>query len=365
MSVPAKKPRHLPEEGATVPMRRVGPVVVKGTAEGAFMVPLATFETPLWPSVERGARVCEKAGGIQVVCTGRRMTRSVALELPDVAGAFSLGEKLRAGVPSLQKVVSKTSRYAKLLEVMPLVVGRLLYLRFAFTTGEAGGHNMVTKASDALLTHIMQQCPDVRYVSISANICTDKKVSAANTLLGRGASMVAEVTISAALCRKMLKTEPAKLVELHVKKNLLGSIMAGSLMSANAHVANMLLAFYLATGQDGANVVEGSQAVVHAEATGTGDLYFSLTLPNLIVGTLGNGKDLPCVPTIRFGRHARQVLAVGCRKPRSAGMRGPRRRGRKKRKTGGDRRRHLPCGRTFAAGSANQPRRTGRCAYAA
>jgi hydroxymethylglutaryl-CoA reductase (NADPH) len=56
----------------------------------------------------------------------------------------------------------------------------------------------------------------------------------------------------------------------------------------------MLLAFYLATGQDAANIVEGSQGVVHAEVRGA-DLYFSCTLPNLIVGTTGAGKHLPYV----------------------------------------------------------------------
>ena len=42
-------------------------------------------------------------------------------------------------------------------------------------------------------------------------------------------------------------------------------MLAGGIRSANAHFANMLLAFYLATGQDAANIIEGSQGIVHAE----------------------------------------------------------------------------------------------------
>ena len=57
----------------------------------------------------------------------------------------------------------------------------------------------------------------------------------------------------------------------------------------------MLLAFYLATGQDAANIVEGSQGFVLSEETSDGDLRFSCTLPNLVVGTVGNGKGLPSV----------------------------------------------------------------------
>jgi hydroxymethylglutaryl-CoA reductase (NADPH) len=56
----------------------------------------------------------------------------------------------------------------------------------------------------------------------------------------------------------------------------------------------MLLAFYLATGQDAANIVEGSQGMTYAEVTSEG-LYFSVTLPNIIVGVHGNGKEHPFV----------------------------------------------------------------------
>jgi hydroxymethylglutaryl-CoA reductase (NADPH) len=53
-----------------------------------------------------------------------------------------------------------------------------------------------------------------------------------------------------------------------------------------------LLAVYLATGQDVANIVEASQGVTFADMSGD-DLYFSVNLPNIIVGTVGNGKALP------------------------------------------------------------------------
>ena len=59
-----------------------------------------------------------------------------------------------------------------------------------------------------------------------------------------------------------------------IKKNLLGTLAAGGIRSANAHFANMLLGFYLATGQDAANIIEGSQGIVHAEVRND-DLYFS------------------------------------------------------------------------------------------
>jgi hydroxymethylglutaryl-CoA reductase (NADPH) len=113
-----------------------------------------------------------------------------------------------------------------------------------------------------------------------------------NGILGRGKYVIAEINIPRDICEKNLRTTPEKIVQLNIEKNLIGGIIAGSLRSANAHFANMLLAFYLATGQDAANIIEGSQGFVHCEVRGD-VLYFSVTLPNLIMGSIGNGKSIP------------------------------------------------------------------------
>ncbi|MDX1796616.1 MAG: hydroxymethylglutaryl-CoA reductase, partial [Hydrogenovibrio sp.] len=260
-----------------------------------LMVPMATYETPLWPSVARGARVTHHSGGIRVTVMDERMTRSILLEAPNASVARQRLQAIKQRQAELQEVISQSSRFAKLIDLNSQVVGNLIYLRLELTTGDASGHNMVTNAADQVFPWLLAQYPDLSYVSISANYCTDKKVSAVNGILGRGKNVVCETTIPRKLCQRFLKTTPEALVDLHIKKDLIGSILAGGLRSANAHVANMLLGFYLATGQDAANIVEGSQAINHAEVTPEGDLYFSTTLPNLIVGTVGNGKGLAFV----------------------------------------------------------------------
>jgi hydroxymethylglutaryl-CoA reductase (NADPH) len=74
------------------------------------------------------------------------------------------------------------------------IVGSLLFVRFEMTTGDAAGHNMATKAADALLSWLLETFSFLRYVSVSGNICTDKKVSAINGLLKRGKTVIAEAT---------------------------------------------------------------------------------------------------------------------------------------------------------------------------
>lgn len=276
-------------------MRLVGPVRINSTeVNDDVLLPLATLESPLWPSTHRGARVCTKSGGIKATIIDERMTRSVLVESTTTAEAYEVCTKIKQQKNQLQAIIQKSSRFAKLLDIHTQIVGSLLFIRFELLTGDAAGHNMVTLASDRMLEWILKEYSQLRYISISGNYCTDKKVSAVNSILGRGKNVVAEVTIPRVLCQRMLKTTPEKIVELNVKKNLLGNIVAGGIRSANAHFANMLLGFYLATGQDVANIVEGSQGIVYAEVRHE-NLYFSVTLPNLIVGTVGSGKTLEFV----------------------------------------------------------------------
>ncbi len=293
-------------------MRWVGPVKISGPVlEEKLSVPLATYETPLWPSVGRGARISALTeAGIRTTVLDERMTRSILLEADDATAAMLAVESIKARRADLNDVVATSSRFANLIEINSQVVANLIYLRLEFTTGDASGHNMVTNAADKLIPWILSEYPQLRYSSISGNYCSDKKATAVNGILGRGKYVVAEITIPRELCERRLHTTPEKVVDLNIKKNLIGTMIAGGLRSANAHYANMLLAFYLATGQDAANIIEGSQGVVHAEVR-DGDLYFSCTLPNLIVGSVGNGKGIDFV--------TENLEKLGCRADREPG----------------------------------------------
>ena len=297
---------------ASVPLRFVGPIVISGeTSTYEVNVPLATFESPLWPSVARGARVTGKAGGISTVIVRDAMARSVAFDARSAKRAVQIVDALEKEQAELFSVAEKTSRHLNCTDLFFRIVGSCVYVRLSGSTDDAAGHNMITKGADAVLHWICAKFPDVRHISVSGNYCTDKKVSSVNAILGRGKTVIADIIISRSLCRSLLKTTPEAIVELNNKKNLLGSIINGGVQSANAHFANMLLGLYLATGQDAANIVEGSQGITYAELRGD-DLYFSVTIPNIIVGTVGNGKDLP------FAQEALQSL--GCLEKRLPGQ---------------------------------------------
>lgn len=300
------------EASAPVPLRWVGPLRVSGNVmTGETEVPLATYESPLWPSVRRGARLSTMVeGGIRATLVDERMSRSVLLEADDAGVALAAWQHLQSRQDELAAVVAGSSRFARLIDLHAQIAGNLLFVRFELTTGDASGHNMVTNAADQLMDHVLATVPGVRYGSISGNYCSDKKATAVNGILGRGKNVVTEIVLPRRLVERFLHTTPEAVVQLNIRKNLIGTMLAGGLRSANAHYANMLLAFYLATGQDAANIVEGSQGLTHAEVR-DGDLYFSCTLPNLVVGSVGNGKGLDFVEE--------NLTRLGCREDREPG----------------------------------------------
>lgn len=279
-----------------IPTKSIGPILVtgEGLTNEQLRIPLATYETTLWPSTDRGAKISRLCGGVNCFVESEVMSRSIIMQANNAHHAQSCKQKLLGAQASIAEVIASTSNYARLQQLQIEQVADLLYIRISCRTANASGHNMTTKAADAVIKWIDTNVKDLNYISISANTCVDKKVSAINGICGRGKRVIAEILIPTSICLKHLRTTPQKIVDLHIKKNLLGSILAGSIRSANAHFSNILLAFYLATGQDAANIVEGSQGITHAESRSDG-LYFSVTLPNVIVGTVGNGKQLPHV----------------------------------------------------------------------
>ena len=168
-----------------IPSRWVGPVRLIGDVinEEEVSVPLATYEKPLWPSTDRGARVSRHCNGIRCTVVDERMTRSITLRASNAQVAKNASNSILERKDELQTIVASTSRFTRLDRLRSRIVGNLLYLRFECVTGDAAGHNMVTAAADALQTWLLQQYPQLQYSSISGNYCTDKKVSSVNSIL--------------------------------------------------------------------------------------------------------------------------------------------------------------------------------------
>jgi hydroxymethylglutaryl-CoA reductase (NADPH) len=273
-----------------VPVGVAGPVFVQGEyAQGSFYLPLATTEGALVASVNRGCSAITRAGGAQVRILHDGMTRAPVFAAESVAHAKQVADWVEEHYNDLRAAAESTTTHGKLTDIVTFIAGTSVFVRLEFDTKDAMGMNMVTIAS-AKVADLIAQGTGARLVALSGNMCTDKKPAAINGIMGRGRSVVAGVALSHELIREILKTDAGSLFEVNYRKNLVGSIRAGS-MGFNAHAANVVAAMFIACGQDAAHAIDGSTCITTVDPTGTG-VYVSVTLPSLPVGTVGGGTGV-------------------------------------------------------------------------
>ncbi|HOI70701.1 MAG TPA: hydroxymethylglutaryl-CoA reductase (NADPH) [Methanobacterium sp.] len=274
-----------------IPVGLAGPLKINGiNTQGEFYVPLATTEGALVASVNRGCSAITDAGGANVRISDDKMTRGPVIKAQSLNEALEIKDWIKNNFKELKKAAEVTTRHGKLLKIDPiLVVGRYLYPRFVFKTGDSMGMNMVTIATENAL-NLLTHKTGAHVVALSGNLCVDKKPSSLNMIEGRGKSLVAEAIIPHEIVENKLKTTTDAIVEVNIAKNLIGSAISGS-MGFNAQYANMIGALFLATGQDEAHIVEGCLGITTTENI-DGDLYFSVTLPDVPLATIGGGTRL-------------------------------------------------------------------------
>jgi hydroxymethylglutaryl-CoA reductase (NADPH) len=275
-----------------VPVGIVGPLRINGlNAAGDFHVPLATTEAALVASYARGAYVASKAGGVSTAVLYEGVMRTPAFRFDGLMQAGLFVEWVVGHVDTLRDAAEATTRFGKLISVEPIIDNNVVFVICRYTTGDASGQNMVTIATNAFCQAILLHCPvPIKRWYIEGNFSGDKKASFLGMVTGRGRKVSASVTLPAALVRKHLGTTVGDMLDYGQIANL-GALLSGQL-GAQAHYANGLAAFYIATGQDAACVAESAVGITRMEAQGD-DLFCSVTMPNILVGSVGGGTGLP------------------------------------------------------------------------
>jgi hydroxymethylglutaryl-CoA reductase (NADPH) len=125
---------------------------------------------------------------------------------------------------------------------------------------------------------------------LRCNYSSDKKPAAINLFRPYGKEVAVDFTLPASVVETYLGVSVRDLLDF-IATGRLGAMQAGAL-GMNAHFANGLAAIFIACGQDVAQVVNASIGFSDAELIGE-DLYVFARLPNLVVGTVGGGTNLP------------------------------------------------------------------------
>lgn len=276
-----------------LPVGVIGPLRINGLfAQGDYYVPLATTEAALVASYNRGSALITQSGGCSSLVLNDGVCRSPGFIFNNLIEVGQFINWINNNLNSFFKIPESTTKYGKLIDISCNTEGRHVYLIFDFYTGNAAGQNMVTIATDAICQYILKNSPvqPVHFL-IEANFSGDKKACALSFQSVRGKKVTAEVHIPAELVEKYFHTNSKKMVEFW-EMAAYGAIMSGAI-GVQAHYANGLAALYLATGQDVACVAESSVGITKLQLKEKRDLYASVTLPNIIVGTVGGGTKLP------------------------------------------------------------------------
>ncbi|MEO1447907.1 MAG: hydroxymethylglutaryl-CoA reductase [Bacteroidota bacterium] len=278
---------------AQVPMGFAGPIKIDGEhAQGEFIVPMATAEGTLVASYNRGMKVLNACGGVKCSVVDDAMQRAPVFVMEDARAAREFVAWVQANFATIAEKAEATTSVGKLIYIDPYLASKFAYLRFNYTTGDAAGQNMVGRATFAACSWILDHYKEreFKHFYLESNLATDKKASQVNIMHTRGKRVTAECLIKQDVLNQYMRVDTTTLA-YHAGIANVGAILSGA-NNNGLHSANGITAMFIATGQDVANVSESSAGIVYTELTPDKDLYFSITIPSLIVATYGGGTAL-------------------------------------------------------------------------
>lgn len=277
---------------AKMPIGVAGPLLVRGLhAHGEYLVPLATTEAALVASYSRGAHVITKSGGAITALLSEGVMRTPAFVFFNIVESGSFVAWVSEKQDEIKEIVSTKTRHGKLELIEPTIDNDVVFLCFRYSTGDASGQNMVTIVTDAICHYLIENSPiKPKTWFVEGNYSGDKKASYLGLINGRGRKVSSSITIPEKILKSHLHTSSEQMLTYY-RVATLGAQLSGQI-GAQGHFANALAALYIATGQDAACVSESSVGFTRLEAREDG-LFISVTLPNLMISTIGGGTSLP------------------------------------------------------------------------
>ena len=247
---------------------------------------MATLEGTLVASYSRGARVMNQSGGCETFLYGDSFLRAAQFTTRSLKASADLIEWCRAREEEIRRRIHTGSSHISVSEISYDCVGNTVMVSIRATTGDAMGSNMVSKAAGALSDYVVEHSGLAEDVVVPYP--EDKK---SIPMRQKGKKVIARAVLKRDVVAALTRTTLEKLAAFIANyKNLLA--LHGS-YSLNIHAVNGMAAMFQAFGQDMAYLGECSQAIVDCRFAGADSLEVSVTLPSLVVGTVGGGTGLP------------------------------------------------------------------------
>lgn len=291
-----------------IPLGLVGPLLFENEGNKEWVhTAIGTTEGALVASMNRGAKAVSESGGFKAHILHQKMLRTPMFTFTSMTEALAFEKWVKNHFEELKEVCAGHSNHAELQEIRSVVLGKIAHLKFIFTTSDAAGQNMTTACTWQACLHIEKAIAaegkiEILNFVIDGNGASDKKVSFYSMQNGRGIHVVSEAVITHEALTKTLRTTADDMFRAF-NHSMAISRMDG-MIGYNINVANTIAGIFAATGQDLACIHESSVAILQMEPCDEG-LYVSLSLPSLVIGTVGGGTHLP-IP-------AQNLELMGCK----------------------------------------------------
>lgn len=280
-----------------IPMGLIGPLLYineENQPEWTYTA-VATTEGALTASMNRGAKAISECGGFRAHTVHQKMLRTPMFTFNTLGESLAFDKWINTKFDTIKAVTKKHSNYADLLEISSVVVGKIVHLKFIYSTCDASGQNMTTSCTWNACLWIEENFHEdtgieILHFVIDGNGASDKKVSYYSMQNGRGTNVISECFLTNEIIEKTLRTNADDMFRSFNHSMAISRL--DGMIGYNINVANAIAGIFGSTGQDLACIHESSTAVLQMEQTPEG-LYLSLSLPNLVVGTVGGGTHLP------------------------------------------------------------------------
>lgn len=273
---------------AQVPLGLAGPLLVDASAgRREVYVPMATNEGALVASHSRGMRLLAAAGGARSRVVREGLTQAPVFVYADAERAAAARKRVLREREAFTRLVAGTTRHGALVGLRADLVGRRLVVELTFTTGDAIGINMAARATELVAARIAKTTRALEHALHGQDV--EKRANARATYEGRGRSVVCDATVPREALEGLARTTPEALRALwHTYQ--VGFARLGT-QNLCVQSANGLAAVLLACGQDVAYLTECATGFLDLDVTSGGALHASVTLPSLLVGTVGGGSQ--------------------------------------------------------------------------
>ena len=139
-----------------------GPLLGDGEhAQGEFYVPMATVEGTMLASYNRGMKVIRECGGVLTTVSEESMQRSPVFIFRNARQARDFQLWLKDNFEPIKAKAETSTSVGKLHDIESYHAHSMVFTRFDYSTGDAAGQNMVSRATFIACEWINEQRPEM------------------------------------------------------------------------------------------------------------------------------------------------------------------------------------------------------------